>query len=257
MKKFWTALWKLQVPHKVKVFAWRACKDSLSTKANLIKRKLDIEGKCSFCQHPLEDLRHVLILCPSIYEFLRSRFLVFQNGGQISSFLTAAMDILFKGTSEELADFFLMVWAFWFRRNKMVHKQIALPPQQVIGFAFTNKLHSVVVRHQLGLHSSKYLVYRWSAPPEDSLKLNIDGALFFYLNKAGMGVVLRNHMGEVLMASSRVESVFLEPEQVEAVALLRGLQLCMRLGIPKLIIKSDCLFLEEEINRSSESNAAI
>ncbi|XP_035551721.1 uncharacterized protein LOC118349890 [Juglans regia] len=154
MKKFRTALWKLQVPHKVKVFAWRACKDSLPTKANLIKRKLDIEGKCCFCQHPFEDLR-------------------------------------------------------------------------------------------------------WSTPPEDSLKLNIDGALFFDLNKAGMGAVLRNHMGEILMACSRVESVSLEPEQVEAVALLRGLQLCMSLGIPKLIIESDCLFLVEEVNRSSESNAAI
>ncbi|KAF5459663.1 hypothetical protein F2P56_019591 [Juglans regia] len=176
MKKFWTALWKLQVPHKVKVFAWRACKDCLPTKANLIKRKLDIEGKCCFCQHPLEDLRHVLILCPSTYGFLRSRFAVLQ----ISSFLTTAMDILFKGNFKDLSDFFLMVWAFWFRRNKMVHEQIALPPQQVIGFAFTKKLHSVVVRQQLGNHISKNMVYIWSPPPEDSLKLNIDGALFLF-----------------------------------------------------------------------------
>ncbi|XP_040987683.1 uncharacterized protein LOC121235401 [Juglans microcarpa x Juglans regia] len=167
------------------------------------------------------------------------------------------MDILFKGSTKELADFFLMVWAFWFRRNKMLHEQIDLPPQQVVGFAFTKKLYSAVVRHQLGLPNSKNLLYRLSPLPEDSLKLNIDGALFFDLNKAGMGTVLRNHMGKVLMAVSKVETVFLEPEQVEAVALLRGLQLCMSLGIPKLIIKSDCLFLVEEVNRSSESNVAI
>ncbi|KAF5454652.1 hypothetical protein F2P56_024300, partial [Juglans regia] len=137
------------------------------------------------------------------------------------------MDILFKGFTERLADFFLMVWAFGSEGTRW----------------FMNRL--------------LYLLSKLSPPPEDSFKLNIDGALFFDLNKASMDDVLRNHMGEVLMAVSRVETVFLELEQVEVGALLRGLQLCMSLGIPKLIIESDCLFLVEEVNRSSESNAAI
>ncbi|XP_042942933.1 uncharacterized mitochondrial protein AtMg00310-like [Carya illinoinensis] len=33
--KFWTKLWKLKLPNKIKIFAWRACKNGLPTRANL------------------------------------------------------------------------------------------------------------------------------------------------------------------------------------------------------------------------------
>ncbi|XP_040987716.1 uncharacterized protein LOC121235437 [Juglans microcarpa x Juglans regia] len=55
MKKFWNSLWRLRIPHKVKVFAWKACKESLPSKANLINRKLDISGQSYFCKHQMED----------------------------------------------------------------------------------------------------------------------------------------------------------------------------------------------------------
>ena len=38
IRRFWKRLWKLQVPHKVRHFAWRACRDILPTKENLFRR---------------------------------------------------------------------------------------------------------------------------------------------------------------------------------------------------------------------------
>lgn len=37
---FWSSIWKLQVPGKVKHFLWKACSNNLPTKQNLVKRKM-------------------------------------------------------------------------------------------------------------------------------------------------------------------------------------------------------------------------
>ncbi|XP_041009423.1 uncharacterized protein LOC121253478 [Juglans microcarpa x Juglans regia] len=113
MKKIWNPLWGLKLSHEVKVFAWRACKKSLPTKANLINRKLDISGQCCcFCQHQVEDLTHALLLCPPVYEIWVRKFTGLQHDFHISSFISTAMEIFFKGSTNELTDFFLMAWGF-------------------------------------------------------------------------------------------------------------------------------------------------
>lgn len=42
-KKLWQALWKMPVPNKIKVLAWRACRDCLPSKDNLIKKNVVID----------------------------------------------------------------------------------------------------------------------------------------------------------------------------------------------------------------------
>lgn len=39
-RQFWTKIWKIQVPHKIRHFTWRACRDLLPIKFNLMRRKV-------------------------------------------------------------------------------------------------------------------------------------------------------------------------------------------------------------------------
>lgn len=54
------------VPHKVRVFAWRAYKNGLLTKYNLKRRQVLMEDKCIFCDEDAEDVLHALYECPSL-----------------------------------------------------------------------------------------------------------------------------------------------------------------------------------------------
>ncbi|KAK9989948.1 hypothetical protein SO802_030187 [Lithocarpus litseifolius] len=40
LRRFWQSVWSCNIPHKIRHFAWRACKDVLPTKENLVRRKV-------------------------------------------------------------------------------------------------------------------------------------------------------------------------------------------------------------------------
>lgn len=61
--------WKVKVPHKVLAFSWRALKDRLPTRQNLVKRQVihDLgEAICPLCGEVLESLDHLFALCRKV-----------------------------------------------------------------------------------------------------------------------------------------------------------------------------------------------
>ena len=46
LRRFWKSLWRLPILHKVKHFAWRACREALPTKVNLKRRKVLADESC-------------------------------------------------------------------------------------------------------------------------------------------------------------------------------------------------------------------
>ncbi|XP_018829059.1 dirigent protein 5-like [Juglans regia] len=61
-----------------------------------------------------------------------------------------------------------------------------------------------------------------STPPQGVLKLNTDGAMFSNLQKAGIGVILKDASGMVVMAASKHEPEVEEPEAIELLAIFRA-----------------------------------
>ena len=50
MKLLWRKIWYLGMPNKVKHLVWWACKDSIPTKANLVRRKILYDDLCEACK---------------------------------------------------------------------------------------------------------------------------------------------------------------------------------------------------------------
>ena len=59
LRRFWKTLWGLDIPSKVRHFAWRACKDILPTKENLMRRKVLLDEQCEVCHGDVESSGHI------------------------------------------------------------------------------------------------------------------------------------------------------------------------------------------------------
>ncbi|XP_042939410.1 uncharacterized protein LOC122274438 [Carya illinoinensis] len=183
-KLIWKNIWKLHVPHRIKVFAWRVCKNILPTLSNLKSRKLLVDDSCIWCQEEMEDVNHALVYCPLIIDCWMHLFPSLKTSIQRQDFLQLVLSVI-RGKSEgELEKLFLMAWGFWYSRNQWI----------------------------------------WKPPPSGMLKLNVDGALFSDQFRSGIGVVLRDDRGQVLFAASKPEEALADPMEIELIAMLRGLQ---------------------------------
>ena len=61
--KVFEELWKLRIPPKFAVFAWRLLKERLPSKKNLIRGQVDlIDTSCSFCRNSEENEAHIFFL---------------------------------------------------------------------------------------------------------------------------------------------------------------------------------------------------
>nr|POE97402.1 hypothetical protein CFP56_05399 [Quercus suber] len=59
LRRFWKLLWRCNVPHKVCHFTWRACRDILPTKVNLVRCKVLSDCCCEECQRDAESSSHL------------------------------------------------------------------------------------------------------------------------------------------------------------------------------------------------------
>ncbi|KAL0367264.1 UNVERIFIED_CONTAM: putative mitochondrial protein [Sesamum radiatum] len=59
----WNFLWNCKVPNKIKIFIWRLCNNALPIAPNLIRRGVEMDPSCPFCQSHTEDLEHIFLNC--------------------------------------------------------------------------------------------------------------------------------------------------------------------------------------------------
>ncbi|KAH9781318.1 putative non-LTR reverse transcriptase [Citrus sinensis] len=129
MSQYWSALWSLELPEKIKIFMWRASNNLLPSTENMWKRKVIQEPTCQICRKSIESISHALL------EYKAAKSIWLQSPFTVPSFKDHSQDIfsILQGMANELrkADLELMValcWAVWFSRNKFIFegKKIAL-----------------------------------------------------------------------------------------------------------------------------------
>ena len=63
MKQLWKSIWNLNLPNKIRSFAWRACREALATKSNLKKRQITKDDICIQCGKEAETSLHLFWFC--------------------------------------------------------------------------------------------------------------------------------------------------------------------------------------------------
>ena len=65
-KHLWKAICSMRVAQKVKNFVWRACRNALPTKKELVKRTIIADPICDRCRVAVEDPLHALWSCSEV-----------------------------------------------------------------------------------------------------------------------------------------------------------------------------------------------
>jgi hypothetical protein len=58
----WSSIWKLELPAKIKIFAYRSLHGIIPLKCVLANRHIGVSRECPICQLDAEDVRHLLFL---------------------------------------------------------------------------------------------------------------------------------------------------------------------------------------------------
>ena len=83
----------------------------------------------------------------------------------------------------------------------------------------------------------------WQPPRPGLYKVNVDGALFYADNTAGLGVVIRNEHGQVMVSLSERTLLPSSVIEVEVLAARRGLELAVETGFRNIVLESDSQIL--------------
>ena len=120
--QLWKKLWMLEVPNKVKNHVWRACRDSLPIKQNLMQRTIITNPLCDRCKLLPETMLHVVWACPKLDEvWTDSVQWGFRHNRRFLDFKELLSWVIQEQRNAEL--FAMTVWSVWTQRNQArLHK---------------------------------------------------------------------------------------------------------------------------------------
>lgn len=59
----WNKIWRLNIPHKIRVFLWRLCRNNIPVRNRLRYKGVDVSILCPMCDNDVEHLLHVFFDC--------------------------------------------------------------------------------------------------------------------------------------------------------------------------------------------------
>ena len=256
-KQSWRGLWKLQVPNKVKIFAWRACNRALPTMDNLIRRHIVEANLCPVCKLAAEDPLHMVLHCTEVEPVWREHGWFGQAISSPPSDFTDLLSRFLQVTEDNRAELFIcMAWSLWQRWNKL---RINLPcmPLNQVGPQAAKLLQDYLDAQDPQAPSNPMALppQSWTPPNPTYFKANFDGAVFNNSNSAGLGIIIRDSNGEVIAAMSKRIRLPTTVMEVEMLVCRRAVTFAIEVGIQDITFEGDSLTVIRAINSGNASEA--
>jgi hypothetical protein len=239
----WNSIWGLKIPAKIRHFLWRACHESLPTRINLHHRHVIQDPSCGNCNDMNETVIHALWQCNILEEIWNS---VPWGRRMIHNHYLNFMELFHHCHSDlspsELQLFAFTTWSIWYRRNCQRLNQQSAPLNQLMPRA--QQLLSEFQAAQespssTSRQSDPPTKVSWKPPQPRRYKVNYDGAFFEDSNEAGIGVIIRNHTGEVMASLCQRIPFPHSVEAMEAYAARSAIELSSDLGFKEVDIEGD------------------
>ena len=115
-RNLWKGVWKLKVPGKIKHFLWKSCRNSLTTKVNMMKRTIILENVCHLCSDHLEDVKRALWGCFKVRQVWQRRFGWMDNSQGAEGSFSDLVQLVQKNP-RLFPMFAVTAWTVWHHRS--------------------------------------------------------------------------------------------------------------------------------------------
>lgn len=162
-------------------------------------------------------------------------------------------DFMLRASEKERMILAVVAWYLWTSRNGTRNGDPMRSPQSVAtqALAYAEMIELHLFKPEASTRRDTSSAPRWSPPPEGSVFINTDAAIFSSSRQMGVGVVIRNHLGEFVAACSELLNEVTAPEIAEALAVRCALSLADDEGFGKVQVVSDCLSVIQRIDSTT------
>ncbi|KAA3464145.1 reverse transcriptase [Gossypium australe] len=242
-RKLYRKLWLLNLPTKIKITVWKISWHFLPTRVNLQHRRLLADPRCPRCGERAETVDHLFRECPvtvEIWSILLFGNILVNDDRTFEQWLIWVCE---QFSMQDFRIFCCALWAIWGDRNSRVHNKSVSTGTEIGSFIKTY-LAEIDGLEDKRLGKTDHL-QKWTHPPQESVKINFDGAFDSQNNISASGVVRSKIHSEVV-------SVF----AAEAIACREVVQIGVNHSWPSVIIEGDSLTVIKKC-KSREQNRSM
>ena len=254
----WRHLWKLHIPNKIKDFGWRACQNALPTRENLAQCKVVEDGCCQVCRLDSDSVAHVLRQCGVAQDIWAGSLRKLQKSitGQ-PEFMQMVEGLIQKLIEEEQELFWVQCWTIWNQRNRVIHGGKIQNPATLIQRARDFLTEFKNTQSQLVALAITESVQKWRPPTGLAFKLNFDATIFANTNSSGVGVIIRNNLGEVMVGLFAHGPSVVSSKEAKVLACRRALEFALDSGFLGLVIEDDNVTVTKTIVSSHPNRSKL
>lgn len=233
----------------------------LPTRRNLLRWQVLCENHCPMCVRAtwrMSDMfSSTVINVEVVWETCGLLDDVTKEMTATESFTEGLFKLLQSVTETKVAKLAMMVWAISGRYNEKVWSGTLQSVNSVVSKALDflsewkrakSSTHGTVV-----LSNQQQQDHQWQKPNVGQLKCNLDAALFTTENQFGLGMCIRDHLGEFRKGNTMWFHGTSAPQEAEAMGLKHALWL-VELGLTSVSIELDCLLVVNGVKNGLRSS---
>jgi hypothetical protein len=136
----WKELWRLKIPSKIKIFAWRALHGLMPLKSILANHHVGTSGQCPICQQAPEDILHLLFQCQPASALWSSLGLdhIIEEAMMVDRAGSAVLEHILRMENNSFPGFafgrkettIISCWYLWWIRRCRTHDETVPPMHQ-------------------------------------------------------------------------------------------------------------------------------
>ncbi|KAH9800272.1 hypothetical protein KPL71_000599 [Citrus sinensis] len=196
-------------------------------------------------RYPKNDERdafHAFMECKVARKVWKYSYLASEMQGVVREDILSVMQSLIKKMSMREVEFVAVVWwEIWHARNKLIFEGKRVNPMSLIA-----KAQAAVEAYQ-----------RVHGKEQTSKRINVDAAVHTEQQLTGLGVVIRNPQGQIIVAAVKSTKFQDNVTAAEAEAVKWGLEIALEARLATVIIETDCIEVANLANSKTSSRKEI